>query len=109
MTTLRDATLDIERGVNDALGDEVTYTPADGPPVTFNAWVDFDTDIGGTTNSQAIVDAITIEVPMDRVAQPSAADRIVIALLPGKTWQMTTRRRGKTGSTWILPLKRVAG
>ncbi|SDA14959.1 hypothetical protein [Sphingomonas sp. NFR15] len=107
MTTLRDATLALERGVNDALGDEITYTFADGSSVTFNAWVEFDTTIVNPGNSAAAADAVRVEVPMDLVADPVAGDRITVALLPGKVWAMKGRDRGSTGATWVLPLKKA--
>lgn len=107
MTTLRDATLALERGVNDALGDEITYTLADGSSVTFNAWVEFDTTIVNPGNSAAATDAVSIEVPIATVADPIGADRITIALLPGKQYAIKGRDRGANGATWVLPLKKA--
>jgi len=107
MPSLRDATLDIERGVNGALGDEITYSFATGGALTFNTWVEFDTTIVNPGNSAASTDSILVEVPMDLVPDPQGGDRITIAVLPGKTFAMKSRNRGPTGAVWVLPLKRA--
>ena len=107
MSNLRDATLAIERGVNDHLGDEITYTFARGAAVTFNAWVEFGGTIFNPGNSSAIADEISVEVPMATVPEPHSDDRIAITVLPDKLWAMKSRVRGTTGATWIIGLKRV--
>ena len=107
MRLLRDATLGMERGVNDALGDEITYRFASGEAATFNAWVEFDTRVINPGNSSASVDEIQIEVTFDRVPDPDRDDRITIAELPGKTWAMKSRSRSATGAAWVLGLKRA--
>lgn len=109
MPTLRDATLMLERGVNDALGDEITYTfGVGGTPVTFNAWVEFDTTIMNPGSSSASTDEITVEVPMATIPEPRDGDRITVAILPGMTWAFKKRARSNTGATWVLALKRAA-
>jgi hypothetical protein len=109
MTTLRDATLALERGVNDVLGDEITYTFGDGAiaPITFNAWVEFDTADANTGSSSSRTDALSVEVPNDIVALPSSADRIRITLLGEQLFAMADRRRSTTGAGWIIDLKRA--
>ncbi|WP_334656735.1 head-tail joining protein [Sphingomonas panaciterrae] len=110
MTTLRDATLVLERGVNDALGDEITYRFGDGDlaPITFNAWVEFDTADASTGSSASRTDAPSIEVPIDAVPLPSHADRITITVLGNQLFAMAARRRSPTGASWIIDLKRAA-
>jgi len=107
MPTLRDATLAIERGVNGALGDEITYTVAGSDPVTFDTWVEFGTALINPGRSTASMEKVTVEVPTDLVPEPASTDRITVALLPGKTWEMASRERGPTGMVWILDLKRA--
>lgn len=107
MTTLRDATLMLERGVNDVLGDEITYTRADGEALTFNAWVEFDTRIVSPGQSAASVDVVTIEVPMATIPDISRDDRIAVAVLPGKLFAPTKWERGAGGATWNIAPKAV--
>lgn len=108
MTTLRDATAAAEQAINDALGDAITYDPASGAPATFNAWVEFGNSDVSTGNSSSNAESIVIEVPYAKVAQPDRADRITIALRPGKTYAPAGWEQGLTGATWRIPLKRVS-
>lgn len=107
MTRLRDLTAEFEQQINDELGDEITYTfGASGAPITFNAWVEFDTTILNPGNSSASTDEITVEVPMAIVPDPIGSDTIVVTILPGMRWVIKKRARSNTGATWVLGLRR---
>lgn len=107
MTTLRDATAALEQDINDALGDEITYTPDGGSAATFNAWVDFDPKQISTGASTANVEAIEIEVPYAKVATPSRDDRIAITIRPGVTYAPAGWKTSPIGSAWRITLKKV--
>jgi hypothetical protein len=108
MPTLRDASASIEQSLNDVLGDEITYTPADGAPATFNAWVEFGDVRLSSPGSSASADTIVIEVPFAKVAQPTKDDRIAITIRPGMLYAPAAIEQGETGQTWRIPLRKVA-
>lgn len=105
---LRAATAALEQRVNDELGDEITYTPATGAPSTFYAWVEFATATLNGAASASVVDAVSVEIPVAKVADPLPTARIAITILPGKVWKMASKERGLSGTTWIIRLARVA-
>lgn len=108
MTILRKATAALENVVNDILGDEITYTPEGGAPLTFNAWVEFDTDHVRAGGSSATARVRAVEVPMSRVPTPSKeGDRITIAIRPGEIFKPRDIEEGAGGETWFIPLTRV--
>ena len=108
MPTLRDLSAALESAVNDALGDEITYTPSGGEADTFNAWVEFGTVDITAGSSRATAERIVIEVPFAKVAAPSSDDRITIALRPGLTFKPASVDRAPTGDGSIIVLAKVA-
>jgi hypothetical protein len=109
MPPLRDLTAALEAAVNDHLGDEVTYTPASGSPLTFNAWVEFDNEEirGGGSLGQAR-GVLLIEVSKSIIPSVNVAeDRITIAVKPGETYKPANVLEGAGGATWRLPLAKV--
>ena len=107
MTTLRDQTAALLKAEMDFLGDEITYTPTGGAAVTFNAWVEFNTDHVTSPGSSATAYPKSVEVLMSQIADPNKADRVSIALRPGIIYAPADIIEGATGETWILPLKKV--
>lgn len=108
MTPLDALTEGLEQRVNDSLGSEITYLPVSGTPLTFNAWVVFDTTLINPSNSAGSIDVVQIEVPVAKVPMPVRDDRFTIAKRPGKIFALAERNEGPSGETWILPLKRVS-
>ena len=109
MSTLRDLMNGLSGGfdqqINDALGDEVTYTPSGGAAATFNAWVEFAVvDITGQ-GSRSQGEQIILEVPAEKLETPSRDDRLTIALRPGRLYGPASWEPSTTGSGWRIPLR----
>jgi hypothetical protein len=108
MTRLRDATAALETVVNDTLGDEITYTPAGGEPLTFNAWVEFENALLHASGSAGRARRRVVEVPKAKVAAVNKEDdRISIAIVAGVTFKPADVEEGEGGNTWRVTLSQV--
>lgn len=111
MSTLRDLMNGFDGGfdqtINNALGDEVTYTPSGGEADTFDAWVEFAVVDINAGNSRAQGEQIIIEVTAENLPTPSKEDRCTITLRPGRTYRPASWEPSSTGSGWRIPLVEV--
>jgi hypothetical protein len=113
MGLLRGLTPDLNKLVNDTLGDELTYTAEGEDPRTFHAWIDFGSEHFNSPGSAATKrNTITVEIRRtgdlaDGIEPKTNVDRIVIATRPGLKFTPADIRDGADGDTWVLPLKQV--
>lgn len=108
MGTLRDRSAALEASVNSILGDEITYTPEDGEPDTFHAWVDFGTEEVSTSGSAGSASSPMVEVPFAKVpVKPTGGARVAITIRPGIIWKPVNPRESETGDGWVFKLAKV--
>lgn len=103
---MSDPFADMDATVLSRIGDDLTYCPGGGAPITppFRAWVAYTQIDVGFDGYTASVDEPSLQVRLVDVPAPSKADLITLPKT-GKTYRPKDWNIMPNGEFWSMPLK----
>ena len=92
----------------DLLGDTITYKPSGGSARSFRAIVDYGDDVEQLSGSQVVKGECAVEIPLTEAATRAEAEAAEYTLprRPGQVFQAKNVMLDKSGTNWLVVLKR---
>ena len=100
---------DLDRITAEVVGDPITYTPAGGQPLTFNAFVENDDVLVGFGNTSGTVCDAHVQVRKIDVPVKPAKDSVFFLPRVGRSFNPKEATSDKTGRLWNIALKLIPG
>lgn len=107
--TLEDFDAGDDAVCDDLVGDTIQYRAAGAPSfTTHKAYVDYADSLRSIETGQVIEQDISVELRKALIAaKPTAAARITLARLPGRTFKPVNVRSSSDGAYWIFEVQQI--